>query len=163
MKKFVCAFMLCVMLFSVPAVSYASSSLERIGENILSNILTHVLTDALKKNGMGDLLGGENAGETPGTVTDEETKTSTELGDGTELTAEQYQSFSEICLAGSLEEFRKKMEYEKISPKAKFTKEDGTVITLLEMAKSSPNPELAEFLYNNGVSQNTASEDVKGE
>ncbi|MBR1487137.1 MAG: hypothetical protein IJ597_07790 [Synergistaceae bacterium] len=146
MKKFLCALIIVLLLFS-PKLALAGINLKNIGESVLSKILVDVINDALKKNGMGDLISDD------ATSSDAEAKTPTEnkipKNSGkkvTELSEEQYQSFSEICLAGSLEEFRKKIEYENISHEAKYTKEDGSVITLLELAKTSPNPELAEFL-----------------
>ncbi|MBQ7195930.1 MAG: hypothetical protein IJS40_00805 [Synergistaceae bacterium] len=153
MKKFLCALIIFVVV-STSATSFANSTLENIGATILGQILNTVINDALKKNGMGDLIPdeAESADAEAQIPTDNNlphgTKTS---GEVTELSDEQYQSFSEICLAGSIEEFRKKIEYEKISPDAKYTKSDGSVVTLLELAKTSPNPELAEFLESQGT------------
>ena len=149
MKKFLCGLIIVFILTSFPAAVLANSTLQRVGETVLVEILSTLINDALKKNGMGDLIsGGEESSdaEIP-TPTDEKLpKVSKNSGKVIELSSAQYQSFSEICLAGSIEEFRKKFEYENISPEAKYTKEDGSVITLLEIAKTSPNPELAEFI-----------------
>ena len=149
MKKFACVLIIAVTLISIPVKVLASSTLGRIGETILGEILSTVINDALRKNGMGDLIPGTESQDTEPQIPTEESKLpkiSKTSGKVTELSSEQYQSFSEICLAGSIEEFRKKIEYENISPDAKFTKNDGTVVSLLELAKTSPNPELAEFL-----------------
>ena len=144
MKKIIFALLL---VFILNDAVFASISAKSIGENVLNNILMNVINNALKKNGMGDLISGGAESSDEGTKTSADKKISRKSDSKvTELSAEQYQSFSEICLAGSLEEFRKKIEYENISHDAKYTKEDGTVITLLEIAKTSPNPELAEFL-----------------
>ena len=144
MRKIILAL---IFIFISNNIAFAKINIKSVGENVLSNILMNVINEALKKNGMGDLIsdGAESSdaeAKTPGEIK----KTKKSGAKVTELSAEQYQSFSEICLAGSLEEFQKKIEYENISPDAKYTKEDGTVITLLEIAKTSPNPELAKFL-----------------
>ena len=145
MKKFICALIIC-MIFLVPAAAFANN-LKNIGATVLGEILSTVITDALRKNGMGDLIpGGESSDSEIPTSRDKLPKVSKTSGKVTELSDEQFQSFSEICLAGSIEEFKKKIEYENISPEAKYTKEDESVVTLLELAKTSPNPELAEFL-----------------
>lgn len=146
MKKFLCVLTLCVVVMSVPTVSFARSSAERIGENVLSNVLSTIITDAIRKSGKGGdvILNPENS-ENKDTKRMPEIKSKSN-GIVTELSDEQFQSFSEICLAGSFEEFRKKIEYENISHEATYTKEDGSVVTLRELAKTSPNPELAEFL-----------------
>ena len=148
MKKFVCALITCIMFLAIPVSALANINLKNIGETVLGEILSTVITDALKKNGMGDLIpGGESSdAEIPAPTENKLPKVSKTSGKVTELSAEQFQSFSEICLAGSIEEFKKKIEYENISPEAKYTKEDKSVVTLLELAKTSPNPELAEFL-----------------
>ena len=151
MKKFLCSFMLCIMVMSMPLTAFAGISGERIGEGAIGNILGTLIRDALKKNGMEDILkdkGTETPEKNSKTTSESEMpkiKTSS-TGEVIELSEAQYQSFSEICLAGSFEEFQKKIEYENISPNAKFTKQDGTTITLLEIAQSSPNKELAAFL-----------------
>ena len=149
MKKFFCALMIGIVFVSIPFSALANSTLKNIGGSVLTKILTQVITDALKKNGMGDMIpGAESQDADAQTPTEDKFPNSAKNSSGkvTELSKEQYQSFSEICLAGSIEEFRKKIEYENISPDAKFTKEDGSAVTLLELAKTSPNPELAEFL-----------------
>ena len=148
MKKFLCGLIIIFILTSFPAAVLANNTLQRVGENILAEFLSTLINDALKKNGMGDLIpGGESSdSEVPIPKDEKLPKVSKNSGKVTELSNEQYQNFSEICLAGSIEEFRKKFEYENISPEAKYTKEDGSVITLLELAKTSPNPELAEFI-----------------
>ena len=141
------------MFISVPAVSFARSSAGRIGENVLSNVLSTIITDAIRKGGNGngnDVIPVPENNETPDIKVKSGAKNS---GVVTELSDEQFQSFSEICLAGSIEEFRKKIEYENISNEALYTKDDGTVITLLELAKTSPNPELAEFLENSSTEE----------
>ena len=148
MKKFLCILMIGVIFVSMPMSAFANSTLKDIGGAVLTEILSKVITDALKKNGMGDLIPGTESQDTEIQTSDDKFPKAAKNSSGkvTELSKEQYQSFSEICLAGSIEEFRKKIEYENISPDAKFTKEDGSVVTLLEIAKTSPNPELAEFL-----------------
>ena len=146
MKKFVCVLIISIILMSMPAATLASW--KNVGENVLGNILSTLIIDTLRKNGMGDLVSGNESSdeEIPTSKDGKLPKISKTSGKVIELSNEQYQSFSEICLAGSIEEFRKKIEYENISYEAKYTKEDGTVITLLELAKTSPNSELAEFL-----------------
>ena len=151
MKKFLCALIIVLLLFS-PSLVFAGINLKNIGESVLSEILVTVINDALKKNGMGDLLSDDVKSSDAEAKTPTEHKIPKNSGKKvTELSDEQYQSFSEICLAGSIEEFRKKIEYENISHDAKYTKNDGSVITLLELAKTSPNPELAEFLEAPGT------------
>lgn len=146
MKKFLCAVLLCVVVVSMPLAACAKIRADRIGENIISNILSTVITDAIRKSGKGgDVLGGEETSDPVGS-SEKMPRPARTSGTALELSADQYQSFSEICLAGSIEEFRKKIEYENVSPDAKFVKEDGSEITLYEMAKSSPNPELVEYL-----------------
>ena len=148
MKKFLCALIIFVVV-STSTTAFANSTLENIGATILGQILNTVINDALRKNGMGDLIPDEaesSDAEVPIPSDSNLPRTTKTSGEVTDLSDEQYQSFSEICLAGSIEEFRKKIEYEKISPDAKYTKNDGSVVTLLELAKTSPNPELAEFL-----------------
>ena len=165
MKKFFCVFMLFVMLLSMPLAAFAKIRADRIGENIISNVLSTVITDAIRKSGkLGGAIGNnEDSSQTSDSSASKAktARTSGASGTVTELSPEQYQSFSEICLAGSIEEFRKKIEYENISYDAKFVKEDGSEITLLEMAKSSPNPELAEYIAPKEAEP--ASDDVKGE
>ena len=156
MKKFLCILMLCVMFFSTPLTAFAGIRGDRIGESVIGNILGTLIMDALKKNGMEDILKDKSTETAPeenseSTTTETENTpkvktSSTNSEEVIELSEAQYQSFSEICLAGSFEEFQKKIEYENISPDAKFTKKDGGFITLLEMAQSSPNKELAAFL-----------------
>jgi len=139
----------------MPVKSSADNILDKLDKNALGNILTDVLIDVLQKNGLGDLIPGNNNSSDdtkPQTDTEDKLpKSAKNSGTVTELSDEQFQNFSEICLAGSIEEFRKKIEYENISPDAKYTKKDGTVITLLELAKTSPNPELVEFLQEQGA------------
>ena len=168
MKKFLCVFMLCVMVLSVPAVSFARSTAERIGENVLSNILSSIIMDSIRRSGKGGSAPAktQTPEAAPAEVRLPRQSTPKQTGKTTELSVEQCKSFAEICLAGYIEEFRKKIEYENISPDAKFLKEDGSVITLMEMAKASPNPELLEFLKAQGAEisgEATASADVKAE
>lgn len=168
MKKFLCVFMLCAMVLSVPAVSFARSTAERIGENVLSNVLSSIIMDTIRRSGKGGSAPTtQNPEVNPTAKTKLPRPEKSKSGPGekvTELSVEQCQSFAEICLAGYIEEFRKKIEYENISPNAKYIKEDGSEITLMEMAKASPNPELAEFLIAQGAEvsvEATASADVK--
>lgn len=169
MKKFLCVFMLCVMVLSIPAVSFARSTAERIGENVLSNVLSSIIMDSIRRSGKSSPA--PTTTQNPEVTPTAKTKLprpvkSVSSEKVTELSVEQCQSFAEICLAGYIEEFRKKIEYENISPNAKYIKEDGSEITLMEMAKASPNPELAEFLIAQGAEvsvEATASADVKPE
>ena len=143
MKKISYVFLFVIIFASA---SYADNILDKINKDSLGNILSDVLVDVLRKNGMGDLIPGAKSSDNEPQTENKLPKVSKTSGTVTELSKEQFQSFSEICLAGSIEEFRKKIEYENISPEAKYTKEDKSVVTLFELAKTSPNPELAEFL-----------------
>ena len=145
MKKFVCVLTILVMFSSV---SFADIRADKLGENVIGNILGTLIMDALKKNGMDDILKDKGAEESSNASSETEMPTikTSSTGEIIELSEAQYQSFSEICLAGSFEEFQKKIEYENISPDAKFTQKDGSIITLFDMASSSPNKELAAFL-----------------
>ena len=142
--------MLCIMLISVPATSFAKSTAKRIGENVLSSVLSTILADALKNVGKdSDSLPIPEYNDDEVPAREAKIKSGAKnSGVVTELSDEQFQSFSEICLVGSIEEFRKKIEYENISAEAAYTKNDGSIMTLMELAQTSPNPELAEFLQN---------------
>ena len=146
MKKIFYVFLIVIIFASINVAAFADNIFDKINKDSLGEILNNVLIDVLQKNGMGDLIPGTKSSDNGPQTENKLPKVSKTSGKVTELSKEQFQSFSEICLAGSIEEFRKKIEYENISPEAKYTKEDKSVVTLLELAKTSPNPELAEFL-----------------
>ena len=157
MKKFLCAVMIFSMVFSSPVAALARSTAERIGENVLSNVISAVIIDAIRDSRRSSGSKSRNTIKSS-SRTKEEREEREEQEDLDEavisLSEAQYQSFWEICLAGSLSEFQKKFENENISPDAVYIQknETNTVITsLLQLAKTSPNPEIAEFLRAKGA------------
>ena len=154
MKKFVCLFMLSVMVMSEPLAAFAMNA-DRIGENVLSNVLSVVIIDAIRNSSRGSSRPAPSTTEPdPKVKTSSREKEKAEAEPVIGLSEAQFQSFSEICLAGSLSEFQKKFENENISPDAVYIQknEHNTVITsLLQLAKTSPNPDIAEFLREKGA------------
>lgn len=154
MKKFVCLLMLSVMVMSEPLAAFAMNA-DRIGENVLSNVLSVVIIDAIRNSSRGSSRPAPSTSEPdPKVKTSSREKEKAEAEPVIGLSEAQFQSFSEICLAGSLSEFQKKFENENISPDAVYIQknENNTVITsLLQLAKTSPNPDIAEFLREKGA------------
>lgn len=154
MKKFVCLLMLSVMVMSEPLAAFAMNA-DRIGENVLSNVLSVVIIDAIRNSSRGSSRPAPSTTEPePKVKTSSREKEKAEAEPVIGLSEAQFQSFSEICLAGSLSEFQKKFENENISPDAVYIQknENNTVITsLLQLAKTSPNPDIAEFLREKGA------------
>ena len=153
MKKFVCLLMLSVMVMSEPLAAFAMNA-DRIGENVLSNVLSVVIIDTIRNSSKSSKRPAPSTEAEPNVKTSSREKAEAESEPVIGLSEAQFQSFSEICLAGSLSEFQKKFENENISPDAVYIQknENNTVITsLLQLAKTSPNPDIAEFLREKGA------------
>ena len=106
MKKFVCLLMLSVMVMSEPLAAFAMNA-DRIGENVLSNVLSVVIIDAIRNSSRGSSRPASSTTEPdPKVKTSSREKEKAEAEPVIGLSEAQFQSFSEICLAGSLSEFQ---------------------------------------------------------
>ncbi|MCR4818682.1 MAG: ankyrin repeat domain-containing protein [Fretibacterium sp.] len=149
MKRILCVVTLCAAVLALPFEALAGSDLK----DVLTDVGVTILREAIKNPG------------TAGRKMPEETQPEKELPEKksppvTKLSEEQYREIVEILQAGSLEDFKAKLEDENISPNATHEKGMGYDFLLNIAAAESSNPEIVRFLINDmGIDVNQYQQD----
>ncbi|MCR4818217.1 MAG: ankyrin repeat domain-containing protein [Fretibacterium sp.] len=145
MKRSLCVVTLCAAALAVPFEALAKADLK----DVLTDVGVTILKEAIKNSG------------TAGKKTPEETSAPKEKPEPvTKLSEAQYNEFVEICRAGSVEDFKAKLEDENISPNATYEKGMGYDFLLNIAAGNSSNAKIVRFLIKDmGIDVNQYQQD----
>ena len=156
MKKFVCLFMLSVMIFSVPVEVFA----DDFGKQLLGTVVNVLVNEAAKNSQKND-----NNNNVKTSSKNEKTTTKQPRQQVTKLSEKQVWEFVDIFREGNVQKLKEKLERENISPNASGTYDDGMGTTIEELplicsaALESPNADMVKFLISLGADVNVKCED----
>ena len=155
MKKFVCLFMLCVMVMSEPLAAFA----DDFGKQLLGTVVNVLVNEAAKNSQKND-----NNNNVKTSSKNEKTTTKQPRQQVTKLSEKQVDEFINIFQEGTVQDLQSKLERENISPNASGIFNDG-MGTHIELplicgaAEFCPNADMVKLLISLGADVNKRNYD----